>query len=370
VPATPSAADTTGTTEPEGAIAGALLREIRRRLGFHQDRMAELLSLDINTYRSYEHGRRSLGKVTAQRLRALTRGLIRIGAEEQIVDLLTTAVDVDTHIGEILTNTGRPEDHPLASFVQTRTWHDLLAWGIAGSTPRALSGTTGAVAPRMSVPVRNALLERLREAAEQTGDSTDLTSTLLRRQVYFVASWDRSGPGRDWLGRMERRELVRLRKVDGWTPSWVAGRSLAVAKAVSGDPEQLRHFIANQLADDGQEVANLNYWANWAGEDTRSAPSDAFMNTPDLGAWRGTSLLRQLADGLTPTNPYIDLTVHTVKALIFRRGWLLDDDPALKRKIAERIQLLHDQPQSLSDQARRELDEMTFGIQMIMRRHP
>lgn len=364
MPAPSSDAATPGTTEPEGVTAGAVLRVIRRQLGYQQDIFAELLGVDINTYRSWEHGRRPLSNIPMHKMHALRRGLMRIGAEAQLIELLDTAVDVDISIGQMLTGPGIPEHHPLASLVQTRMWHDLLAWDLAGNTPRALAAFGEVPAPRMSVPMRSQLINQLRDTAEQAGDKADPASTLLRRQVYFVASWDKSGAGRDWLGRMERRELRRLRDVDGWTPSWVAGRSLAVAKAVAGDPEQLRRFIAHQLATDDQEVANLNYWANWCGEDAQTAVSDEFMRTPDLGNWRGTELLRQLADGLSPANPYIDLTVHTVWALIKRRGSLLGDDPLLTQRLTARVQLLLDHPQSLSDQARRELDNITFGLTM------
>jgi transcriptional regulator with XRE-family HTH domain len=364
VPATPAVATTSGTTDPEGVITGSLLREIRRRLGLHQDKLADLLKVDLNTYRSWENGRRALGRVSVSRMRALSQGLIRIGADSQLVDLLDTAVDVDLNIGEILANHTAPDEHPLAGWVQTRVWNDLFAWGITGTAPRILAGIHEVAKPRLSPVSRAALLDRLRDSAEQTKDRVDPAATLLRRQVYYVASLDRSGTGKDWLRRMEQREVRRMRASDGWTPTWVAGRSIAVAKAISGDPEQLRHFITHQLAGDDQEIANLNYWANWAGDDSRPALSDEFMHTAELGPWRGAELLRQLAEGLKPTNPYIDLTVHSIAALLKRKSGLLDDDPLITQKLVDRAQQLLDYPDPLSDQARRELDQISYGIKM------
>lgn len=364
MPANPPIGDTSSTSDPEGLITGALLREIRRRLALSQEQISALLDVDLNTYRSWEHGRRPINRIPTRKMRLFTRGLIRIGAEAHLVELLDVAVDVELSIDEILANRVSLDKHPLAGWVQTRMWHDLLSWGIAGRTPRVLANGAEISAPRMSMPARTAMLERLRDAAEQTGDRTDPAATLLRRQVYFVASWDNSGPGRDWLVRMERRELRRLRAVDGWTPTWVAGRSLAVAKAVAGDPEQLRHFIARQIVGDDQEIANLNYWANWAGEDTRAALSDDFMRTADLGPWRGTELLRQLTDGLKPSTAYIDLTVHTVWALLQRRPHLLDDDPLLTQRLHTQVENLLRNPQPLSGQARRELDQIIYGVRM------
>jgi transcriptional regulator with XRE-family HTH domain len=362
--ATPPPSDTAGTGDPEGVIAGALLREIRRRLGLRQDAMAEVLRVDINTYRSWENGRRPLARIPVHRLRALVQGLLRIGADAEIVELLDTAIDVDLNIGQILANHRDPADHPLANWVQTRSWHDLLAWGLAGRTPRALSGAGEVARPRLARVDREAVLGQLRDAAEQTRSNTDATSTLLRRQVYFVASWDATTAGRDWLSGMEAREYGRMRLVDGWTPTWVASRSLAVAKAVSGDPGHLRYFISHQLRGDDQEVANLNYWANWSGEDNRPALTDEFMKTSDLGPWRGTELLRQLAAGMNPPAAYVDLTVHTVWALLRRRPWLLDDDLALTTALRANVEHLLDHPEPLSDQARRELAEINYATNM------
>ena len=74
---------------------------------------------------------------------------------------------------------------------------------------------------------------------------------------------------------------------DGWSPIWVAKRSLAVCRARGGDPELLRQFIAHDLNDDICEAASLNYWAYWLGQAGR--PSTA---TP---SWRPTWGTQQTA---------------------------------------------------------------------------
>lgn len=363
MPATPSSTDTAGTSDPEGVISGAVLREIRRTLGLHQEQIADGLGLDLNTYRSHEHGRRPLARVSVQRMRTLRHGLHRLGADNTTLGLLDTAVDVDLAVKQVLTGDHNAGDHPLGAVVHTRTWHDLLGWAITGRAPKTLANGTDIPRPRLAVPDRQALLDKLRTTAEKSTPQ----QTLLRRQVYFVASWDDTGPGRDWLAKAHHGVQRQIRNVDGWTPLWVAGRSLAVAKAVSGDPEQLRHFIAHQLASDDQEIANLNYWANWSGDDHSTALTDDFMKTPDLGAWRGTELLRHLTAGLHAATAYVDLTIHTVWALLERRPWLLDDDPALTTTLRTRAQHLLDDSQQLSDQARRELDQIFYATKM--RRH-
>jgi transcriptional regulator with XRE-family HTH domain len=354
---------TAGTPDPEGVVSGAILRLIRGRLGLSQDQAAESLGVDANTFKSWETGRRPLARVSVQRLRAVMRTLNRLSADPVLLDQLDTAIDVDVVIGQILATGHRPVDHPLGSWVHTRVWHDLLAWAVAGTIPAALRGLNGSIPrPRLAPTDRARLFDSLRVTAEQAGN--DPSATLLRRQVAFVASWDSSATGRDWLARQERAELRRLRPVDGWTPAWVAARSIAVARAVQGDPEHLRHFIRTELATDGQEAANLNYWANWCGEDVRPAVSDDFMATGDLGPWRGGVLLCHLAAGLDPATPYVELTIHSVWALLGRRPWLLDDDPNLTTDLRLRIARLLDGSVSLGDQARRELGELRYAAQI------
>ena len=359
----PPTTDTAGTPEPDGLVSGAILRAIRTQLGYTQDQFAELLGVDPGTIKSWETGRRPLARMSVQRLRNLTRALARLGANPALLAQLDTAIDVDLGIGAMLTHQGGPADHPLATWVHTKQWHDLLAWTVAGTTPAALRGMPAIPRPRLAVPDRQRLLNQLRDTAEQTDSRTDPDATLLRRQVYFVASWDTSGAGKDWLVRMERRELRRLRPQAGWTPTWVAGRSLAVAKAVSGDPEQLEHFIRTQLADDAQEIANLRYWALWCGEDTQDAMSDTFMHADDLGAWRGTGLLRHLVAGLDPAPAYVALTIHTIWALLQRRPWLLDDDPRLVADLQHHTRALLD-GDAVTGQARQELNEIHYASKM------
>lgn len=351
---------TAGTPDPEGVVSGAILRLIRSQLGLSQEQAAEALTVDANTFKSWETGRRPLARISVQRLRAVTRTLSRLGADPRLLDLLDTGIDVDLTIGQILGGGHSPVDHPLGSWVHTRTWHDLLAWAVAGRTPAAIRDLNGAtLRPRLAVADRTRLFDCLRVAAERAGD--DPASTLLRRQATFVIAWNDTPDARDWLARQERLELRRLRPADGWTPAWVAGRSLAVARASQGDPEQLRHFIRTQLADDRQEVANLNYWAKWCGEDLRPAVSDDFMAGGDLGGWRGATLLRHLVAGLESTTPYVELTIHSVWALLDRRPWLLDDDHELTTDLRLRIARLLDGTVPLGDQARRELEQIQYA---------
>jgi transcriptional regulator with XRE-family HTH domain len=353
----------TGSTPPsDGVVSGAVLRAIRMQLRHTQDQAAELFGVDRNTIKGWESGRRPLANVRVQTLRAMRRTLGQLGIEPALLGQLDTAIDVDLVIGQILTGRHTPTDHPLATWVHTREWHDLLGWALNGSTPAALNGIGATVPqPRLATVDRAALFDSLRTTAEQAGDEP--SSTLLRRQVIYLATWEDSPAGQDWVARQERLELRRLRPIDDWTPTWVAGRSLAVARACQGDPDRLRHFMRTQLTTDSQEAANLNYWANWCGADPRPAISDDFMASGDLGRWDGAALLRHLVAGLNPATPYIELTIHSVWALLARRPQLLTEDHTLTTDLRQRATRLLDEA-TLADQARRELEQVLYAANL------
>lgn len=362
----PQRGPTSSTPDPEGAVSGAILALIRTQIGLSQDAAAELLHVDRNTIKSWETGRRPLARVSVSTLRGITRTLARHGADPDLLDQLHDAIDVDLVIGQILTDHTAPGDHPFAATVHNRAWHDLLAWAVTGTTPAALRRLNGGIPrPRLAVPDRARLFDSLRTTAERAGD--DPAATLLRRQTYFVTAWDHTPAAKDWLHRMERAELRRVRRGDDWTPGWVAARSIAVARAFQGDPDHLRTFIRDHLGTDRQEAANLNYWAYWCGEHARTAISDDFMARPDLGDWRGTALLRHLTAGLDPATPYVELTAHTIWALLARRPWLVDDDATLAADLRQRIARLL-ATDHLSGQARRELEQLAYATASTGRR--
>lgn len=357
---------------PTGVVAGHVLRLIRDQLGQTPEQIADALRLNVSALTGWESGARPLANAKVGVLRQIHQRLRELGAHPRLLDHLDLAVDVDMFLGHVLADRSDPADHPLATWVSTRSWSDLLAWTLVGTPPPALRDLIPAqrrgeqgVRPALPPADRQLVFDQLRMAAEQTaGNDDDPAAVLLRRQAYFVAAWDRSSPGRAWLSRMEQRELRQLGRHDGWTPTWVAGRSIAVARACQGDRDQLRHFIARQITEaDACEAANLNYWAYWIGEHAPSASSDLFMAT-DLGVWRGSALLRHLTSGLTDTTPYVDLSVHTVWALVARRPHLLSDDLALNTDLQDRVTRLLDSDADLSGQARQELQQIHFGTRM------
>jgi hypothetical protein len=187
----------------------------------------------------------------------------------------------------------------------------------------------------------------------------EASGMLLRRNVYYSLSWNPDNEATAWLDELEHRGERRLGRLDSWSPSWTAARSLAVARARRSDKESLRDFIRTALRSDACQAANLNYWAYWIGEVPETHSSDDFM-AGDLGPWSGAELLRRLAANLVASEPLADLYAHSLWALLERRGRLLEADPRLARSLTEGVEALLAEG-DLSVQSRRELEQVHYA---------
>jgi transcriptional regulator with XRE-family HTH domain len=356
-------AGTPGTPRTSGGlVAGIMLRTIRESTGHTQEQLAETLDVDPNTIKGWETGRRPLINASGRTLFGLRRRLLGLGASADLVGHLNTAMDADLFIAQTL-ETDTAECRPqLGAWVATRTWSDLLAWVLADRPPSLLSRHLSHV-PRSQLLAadRRRFFDAMRASAERAS-SDNPEAMLLRRQVYYMGAWDPSPEGRDWLASMERAEIRRVRRGDGWTPAWPLLRSTAVARACQGDPTLLNDFIAGHLADDLCEAANLNYWSYWIEETTGTATSDSFMAT-DLGRWNGSVLLEHLSAGLSEDVPYVSLSVRATCALVQRRPGLLQD-PVLALRLGSQVTDLLDSRADVPAQTRRELDNINFAVRM------
>jgi len=273
---------------------------------------------------------------------------------------------------------GQLAAHPLACWVPKRSFAYMLAWPFTGQRPIALEhqplrSRRGPVAqaPALTAEERMRFFQHLRLTAERSHADRELdetSGTLLRRNVYYSLSWNPSRETTAWLRELEQREERRLGRLDSWSPSWTAARSLVVARARQGDKEPLRHFIRAALRSDACQAASLNYWAYWIGETADTYSSDEFM-AGDLGSWPGMGLLRRFADNLVATEPLVDLYVHSLWALLERRGRLLDNDPRLARTLADRGEMLLGEG-DLSGQSRRELEQVHYGVRLLQKSLP
>jgi len=325
----------------QGLITGHLFKLIRESAGLTQETLAEHLGVDANTVQGWESGRRSLTGTRVATLVQVRHRLRQLGADPRLLSALDDAAEADYVLAYALgtePDKSQPAAHPLACWVPKSSFAYMLAWPFTGQRPialepQALRSRRGPVAqaPALTAEERMRFFQHLRVTAERSYADHELDETggtLLRRNVYYSLSWNQSSETTAWLRELEQREVRRLGRFDTWSPSWTAVRSLVVAHARQGDKEPLRHFIRTALSSDACQAANLNYWAVWIGETTQTYSSDEFM-AGDLGAWSGMALLRRFADSLVSTESLFDLYVHSLWALLERRGRLLDTDPSL-----------------------------------------
>jgi hypothetical protein len=108
-------------------------------------------------------------------------------------------------------------------------------------------------------------------------------------------------------------------------------------------------------------MANLNYWAYWAGElRERQRTQDFMVSGEALRSWTGATLLRRLVGKLAATNPYLELNIHSVRTLLRRSvtAYVLDSDPDLARSMRQRVDRLLEHDPAVSHHACRELEDI------------
>ncbi|MFB7617294.1 helix-turn-helix domain-containing protein [Kitasatospora sp. NPDC056181] len=359
---------------PEGAITGYLFKVIREQIPRTQDELADELGIDKSTLQGWESGRRPLSSTRAGNLVAMRRKLILLGAPSGLVEMLSTAMDADLLLGEILRaepTCGRLDDHPLAGWVLTRESTHMIGWAVSGVLPAVVAthsmipnARRGPVSssPLLEQGVRTRFFENLRvtsEKAERAGED----SALLRRQVWYLSSYDRDWGAAAWFEGLRRRGAMTA-TADGWSPGWAEARSVAAALARQGDPSLMRDFINRSIVDhDEAEAANLNYWAHWLGIDGRPQTDDGFMAERDRPTWDASALLRAFALRLDRAVEYTDLYIHSIWALIVSRRGLLESDPYTARELAGRVSRLLD-GNTLSIESRRELESVHYGLRI------
>src|SRR5918994_1726240 len=360
----------------DGVITGYLLKQIRQSTGLSQEGLAEQLKVDANTVQGWETGRRSLTGTRVATLVELRHRLRQLGADPQLLGALEDAAEADYVLAYTLgaePGAAGPGAHPLACWVPKRSFAYLLAWPFTGQPPIALRQPAAptrrgpvASAPALTQEEGARFFTNLRMAAEQSLSdrrADEARGTLLRRNVYYSLSWHSSRETTAWLRELERREARRVGRLETWSPSWTAARSLAVARARRGDKEPLHQFIDTALRSDACQAANLNYWAYWIGEVPETHSSDEFM-AGDLGPWSGAALVRRFAANLVAREPLADLYAHSLWALLERRGRLLEADPQLVKSLASGVDALLAEG-DLSAQSRRELEQVHYGVRLL-----
>lgn len=358
----------------QGLISGYLFKLLREALGLSQEALAEALGVGKNTVQGWETGRRPLANVRRGDLFRLTHQLRGLGSDPGLLGLLDDALEADHFLDDLLAadpETVDSSSHPLAQLVIRRGFSDLLSWPFTGEPPIAASAAAplrrgpAPSGPALAAADQARFFTHLRAVTERAWSprvEADAGSVLLRRQSYYLASWDSTGQSRRWLEEMQRREGRRRYPLDRWTPQWTATRSLLVARARQGDREPLQAFIRGAIASPELEAANLNYWAYWISESSGTAHGDDFM-AGGLGRWSGAALLGRLLERLTPEEPTVDLYVHSVWSLVLARPWVLEADHGLRTALQGRVDVLLDAPE-MPRETRGKLDNLRYGIEL------
>lgn len=182
---------------------------------------------------------------------------------------------------------------------------------------------------------------------------------LPHRQACFLAGADPTKPAAGWLTQTTARAR-RTTTFRTWSPLWPDARSVVTSLANQGDPDPLRDFIARAHPDDACERAALNYSAYCVGEIPHRHRDDSFMPEA-LADWHDSILLRHLVHRLEPERPFVDLTIHNVRALLAARRGLALDNPAATRALLDRSVPLLDSDR-ISAQSRQELTSIVYSL--------
>jgi hypothetical protein len=214
----------------------------------------------------------------------------------------------------------------------------------------------------LSGPERTQFFRNLSTAADlvlQQQDSARNHNTFLAHQLYLRVGWNHSPDVGQWLRTVNAQHLKRFPKFERWSPQWLERRSLVIALASHGDPEPIQRFLRTAHGSDECEMANLNYWAYWAGElRERQRSQDFMVDSKSLRSWTGVTLLRRLTDKFVSSNPNLELNIHSVAVLLRRplTARLLEQDAELTASIRARVGGLLDHNVPMSADARTELD--------------
>lgn len=363
----------TGSQETRrgGIVSGFLLRVIRAtgKPPITREVLAERLGISPDYYAGIETGRRPLSRVNIEQSLMLRQVLLRGACDPELISLLDAALEADmvTDYAVRVGDEFQPQDlHPLDAWVLRRRTVELIAWPFNTRVPGwmpLIRSAPGHKAPRLPErpdvdgDARRRFFDHLRRVADVTSGKP---ASLLRRQALYLLSFDTRPDAPTFLAHHRGRLPHGLA---GWSEQWPAARSLAASITRQGDRTMLTDFIARGLGnDDRAETANLIYFAYWVGEGSGVQRDDTFMPT-GLGNWRGDLLLRHLTERLDGNLGYVDLTVHTLWALIAAKPHLLAEDPALRLDLQARVETLLD-TRPVTPQALAELGAIRYALKL------
>lgn len=364
-PTTPTSSQGSRTI---GVVSGFVLKLARQSAALTQEKLAEVLTINVSTIQGWESGRRPLAAMNAGDFLRLGGRLSRLGAPASTARHLREAIEADQVLSTGITAGASWVDadtHPLAASVHRWTITNLITWPILGKTPQHLHEFTPQVArrgpaptsPSLSADERTRFLDHLLTVAER---GTRANEVLLRRQAVYLLGFDTRPQVVDWL-RAEWRRTGRRPVRAGDIAGLMEARSASVALASAGDSTHLHDFV-DHTTDHSAEIANLNYWAHWIGERHGEQTNDAFMLDDDTRSWTGVRLLNHLCARLEPESPHLPLNLATLHALIASRPALIQGRPAVRASLAELLDRL-----ASTDRMNRTGREQLAGLQYALR---
>jgi len=351
-----------------GVVSGFVLKLARQSTALTQERLAEVLGVDVTTVQGWESGRRALGAMNTGEFLRLSGRLSRLGAPASTRRHLLEAIEADQVLSTGITAGATWVDadtHPLAASVHRWTTTNLITWPIIRKVPQHLHEFTSKVARRGPVPThpslsadeRTRFFDHLLTVAER---GTHAGEALLRRQAVYLLGFDGRPQVVDWL-LVEWKRAGRRPVKHGDITGVLEARSASVALASAGDGTHLCDFVEH-TTDVRAEAANLNYWAHWIGELNEEQTSDSFMLDTDTRSWMGARLLQHLTSRLEPDSPHLPLNLHTLHALIASRQSLLGGRPAVRASLAEVLAKL-----ASTDRLNRTGRDQLAGLQYALR---
>lgn len=350
-------------------ISGHLIQLARASAGVSQERLADLLGVSRTTMQAWETGRRPVSSMAHGDVVELHQRLLHLGAVPDLIDLFGPAAEADAILAAVIDLPATSIDldrHPLGWTVLRQTVAELIMWATSGQTPpvcAALPERTRrgpqAAGPELDPVDEASFFESLRVLADRARGH----HSLLHRQAVFLGS-AKPGAGAAAWARADADVLAHLRRPMGWTPHWPSARSLAIARARTGDRDALREFV--QHADDAWEQANLAYWAYWAGDLHGRQANDDFMAAPSGMRWRGTRLYAHLSKRLDPAAAGAELNIHSLWSLLQVRPQLPAGDAESTARILGQAEPVLDSG-VLSARAEGELRSVRYALTVLNR---
>src|SRR5947208_11904296 len=143
-----------------GVVSGFVLKIARQSAALTQEKLAEVLGVDVTTVQGWESGRRPLAAMHAGAFLGLCGRLSRLGAPASTGRHLREAIEADQVLSTGIAAGAawvNPDTHPLAASVHRRTITNLITWPVTGEMPQHLDEFTPKIPRRGPAPTHPSL---------------------------------------------------------------------------------------------------------------------------------------------------------------------------------------------------------------------